>query len=152
MLWSLLYSAVRTIEGYLKTRDLKYTIILELDELTELADFWASFLPFGITRWMWIPLCIAVRNFEGCLKRMRLTYNITLLRLNWQITELPSCLLELQDDVKSTLQLSEEFRRLSENNGSQIHYYTFKTELADFLASFLPFGITRWYKARFALQ
>ena len=63
---------------------------------------------------------------------MGLTYNIALFRLNLQISELPSCNLELQDDVKSTLQGSEDFRRLSEKNGSQIRLYTFQTELSDF--------------------
>ena len=53
---------------------------------SELSDFWASFLPFRISRWMWSPLCIAVRNFEGCLKRMGLTYNITLFFLPFGIT------------------------------------------------------------------
>ena len=140
---------------------------------------------------MWSPLCIAVRNFEGCLKRMGLKYTITLFRLNWQITELPSCLLDLPDEcevrfalqwgtskavwkewvshtilhfsdwisiflifllafwiyqmnVKSALHCSEELRRLSEKNGSQIHDNTFHTEFADFWDSFLPFIITRW--------
>ena len=69
---------------------------------------------------------------EGCLKRMDLTYNITLFRLNQQISEIPCCLLELQDDVKSTLQCSQDIRRLSEKNGSQIHDNTFQTELSDF--------------------
>ena len=63
---------------------------------------------------------------------MALTYNITLFRVNLQISEVSSCLLETQDDVKSTLQCSEDFRGLSEKNGSQIHDNTFQTEFADF--------------------
>ena len=35
-------------------------------------------------------------------------------------------------NAKSALHFSEDFRRLSEKNGSQIHYYTFQTELLDF--------------------
>ena len=139
---------------------------------TKLVDFWAAFLPFGITRWMWSPLCIAVRNFEDYMKKMdsytvyytfqtELTdfwasflpfgitrwcevhfigqgglskvvwkewcfkYTIILFRLNCLISELPSCLLELQNDVESTLQSSKDFRRLSEKIASQIYYYTF---------------------------
>ena len=113
---------------------------------TELTDFWASFLPFGIKRWcevyftvlwgfskcvwkewisitllhfsdwinrflsfllafwnyqmMWSPLHSAVRTFEGCLKRMDLKYTITLFRLNLQISEFLSCLLELPDECE----------------------------------------------------
>ena len=78
------------------------------------------------------PLYSAVRTFEGCLKRMDLKYTIIHFRLNCQISELPSCLLELPDDVKCTLQCIEDFRRLSEKNGSQVHNYTFQTEFADF--------------------
>ena len=59
---------------------------------------------------MWSLLYSAVRIFEVCLKRMHLNYTITFFRLNCQISELPTCLLELEDDVKCTLQCSNDFR------------------------------------------
>ena len=74
----------------------------------------------------------AVRTFEGCLKRMRSNKYYYTFHTELQISELPSCLLELPDDVKSTLECSEDFRRVSEKNRSQIHYYTFQTELSHF--------------------
>ena len=68
-------------------------------------QYYNFLLAFWNYKMMWSPLYSAVRTFEGCLKRMGLTYTMTLFRLTWQISDPPSCLLELPDEFEVRIAL-----------------------------------------------
>ena len=107
---------------------------------TDLLDFWASFLPFGITRCCYVHFTVQWGLSKAVWKKW---ISKTLLYFSNWIARFLRFLLSFwnyKKYVKSNLPYSKEFRRLSENNGYQIHYYNLQTELLDFWASFLLYN------------
>ena len=143
-LWKKLKSTLQCSEKLWRLSEKNESQILYFTFQTELLDFWVSFLPFIITSWMWSPLCIAGGTLMAIWKKC---VSHTILHFSDWISKFLRFLLAFWNylmNVKSALHCSEELWRLSEKNASHIQYHTFQTELADFWASFLPFGFIRW--------
>ena len=117
---------------------------------TEFADFWASFLPFEIIRWM----CFAFLkgNSKVVWKEWGLKYTITLFRLNWKISELLSCLLELQGECEVCFALQWGLSKAVWKEWISNTLLYFSDWIARFLSFLLAFGITRWCGVHFTVQ